>query len=213
MKKTILGVVIVGAAFVLSGCGKPVATTNQNAAENPSPAGQSTSAGGSVISSIKDAMGLGTEVKCEYSMGTGADAVKSTAYVEGKKFKSVGIVAGKTMNTIFDGETMYNWQEGQTTGFKMTMTCINDLKTSLPQDNKQAAPAGVKSPEDQFKDATNTNCSPSGDSVDFSAPSNVTFTDQCDMMKKSLEMMKNVKVPSGANIPANIPNMPNIPAQ
>ena len=205
MKKTLLGVVIVGAAFVLSGCGSSTAI-NQNAVQNP--AQQS----GSVISSIKDAMGLGTKMKCEYSMGTGADVVKSTAYVEGKKFKSVGMVAGKTMNTIFDGETMYNWQEGQTTGFKMTMTCINNLKTSLPQNNP-SAPAGVKSPEDQFKDATSTSCNPSSESVDFSAPSNVTFTDQCELMNKSLEMMKNVKIPSGANIPANIPNMPNIPAQ
>ena len=203
MKKTLLGVVIVGAAFILSGCGKPAAT-DQNTVQNP--AQQS----GSVISSIKDAMGLGTKMKCEYSMGTGADAVKSTAYVEGKKFKSVGTFNGMVSNTIFDGETMYNWQEGQTTGFKMTMTCINNLKSSMPQNNP-AAPAGVKSPEDQFKDATSTSCSPSSESVDFSAPSNVTFNDQCEMMNKSLEMMKNIKIPSGANVPANIPNMPNIP--
>ena len=198
MKKTLLGVVIVGAAFILSGCGKPAAT-DQNTVQNP--AQQS----GSVISSIKDAMGLGTKMKCEYSMGTGADAVKSTAYVEGKKFKSVGTFNGMVSNTIFDGETMYNWQEGQTTGFKMTMTCVNNLKASLPQNNP-SAPAGVKSPEDQFKDATSTSCSPSSESVDFSAPSNVTFTDQCELMNKSLEMMKNAKLPAGVN-------MPNVPAQ
>ena len=202
MKKTLLGVVIVGAAFVLSGCGKPVAT-DQNAAQNPSSVEQSTSTSGSVISSIKDAMGLGTKMKCEYSMGTGADAVKSTAYVEGKKYKSTGIFAGITSNIIFDGDVMYIWQEGKTTGMKMTMSCINDLKAAMPA-GQQTTPS-VQSPEDQFKSATNTSCSPNTDSVDFSAPSNITFTDQCEMIK-GLQQMKN-KIPAGA-VPANIPNIP-----
>jgi hypothetical protein len=207
MKKTLLGVVIVGAAFILSGCGKPAAV-DQNAAQNPSPAQQSASTSGSVISSIKDAMGLGKEMKCEYSAGTDSNAVKSTAYVEGQKYKSTGIFAGITSNIIFDGDVMYIWQEGKTTGMKMTMACINDLKAAMPA-GQQTTP-GVQSPEDQFKNATNTSCSPSTDSVDFSAPSNVTFTDQCEMIKK-LQQMKN-NIPSGA-VPTNIPNMPNIPAQ
>ena len=212
MKKTLLGVVIVGAAFVLSGCGSPAAT-NQNAAGNPSPAKQSTSPSGSVISSIKDAMGLGTKMKCEYSMGTGTDAVKSTAYIEGKKSKSVGSFNGITTNTIFDGETMYNWQEGQKTGFKMTMACINELKASLPADKQTTPGADIKSPEDQFANATNTSCSPTTESVDFSAPVGVIFNDQCEMMKGVIDMTKNLKVPGGAGAPnvPNIPNMPNIP--
>jgi hypothetical protein len=153
-------------------------------------------------------MGLGKEMKCEYSEGTDANAVKSIAYVEGNKYKSTGIFAGATSHVIFDGSNIYMWQEGKTTGMKMTMACINDLKAAMPA-GQQTTP-GVQSPEDQFKNATNTSCSPSTDSVDFSAPSDVTFTDQCEMLK-GLQQMKN-KIPSGA-APANIPNMPKLPTQ
>lgn len=209
MKKTLLGVVIIGSAFVLSGCGKQAAQ-NQGTVQNQAQEQKGASSVGSAITSIKDAMGLGTKMKCEYSMGTGADAVKSIAYVEGKKHKSVGTFNGITTNTIFDGENMYNWQEGQKTGFKMTMTCINDLKASLPADKQDYLANDVKSPEDQFDNATSTSCSPTSESINFSAPSDVTFKDQCEMLKGMLDMTKNMKVPAGV---PNIPNMPSVPAQ
>jgi hypothetical protein len=204
MKKILLGVAVFGAAFLLSGCGKQ-ADPNQNTAQDQTQ--KNASAASSAITSIKDAMGLGTKMKCEYSTKMGADTVKSTVYVEGEKFKSTGTINGATQNTLFDGDAMYMWTEGKTTGFKMAMSCINDLKASSPQ-GQQNGP-NVKSPEDQFKDATETSCSSITDSVDFTAPTSVTFTDQCEMMKNSTEMMKNVKIPAGANIP----NMPSQPMQ
>jgi hypothetical protein len=208
MKKTLLGVVIVGAAVVLSGCGKAPAVQNQNQTQ------QNASPKSSVISSIKDAMGLGTKMKCEYFMGTGTDAVKSTAYIEGKKYMSTGVFNGVTSYTIFDGETMYNWQAGQKTGFKMTMTCLNDLRASLPADQQANPGAKAPSPEDQFDNAINASCSPNTENIDFSVPADITFNDQCEMMKKTTEMMKNIKVPGGAgSVPANIPNMPKLPTQ
>lgn len=210
MRKTLLSIFVIGAAFVLSGCGKPIAA-DQNTVQDKSQVQEkkSESAANSAITSIKDAMGLGIKMECDYTMKfEDSGPTKSTAFVEGKKFKSVRTFAGKVQNTIFDGETLYMWSEGQTTGLKMTMTCINDLKASSPQ-GAQAAP-DVKSPEDQFKDATETSCSPTTESVDFSAPVAITFTDQCEVLKKTTEMMKDMKLPGGANMP-DVSNMPNIP--
>ena len=201
MKKTLLSVVVIGVVFVLSGCGKQ-ATTDQSTEGSKIKTEVQTQKqdSGSVISSIKDAMNLGKKMKCEYTMKVeGSDPIKSTAFIEGKKFKSVGAFNGIVSNTIFDGETMYLWQEGQKNGMKMTMTCINSLKESLPQDKEDGQEA--KSPEDQFKDATETSCFPTTESVDFSAPTTVTFVDQCEMLKGLTESMKNVKIPENISTP------------
>lgn len=203
MRKVLLSITVVAMAVVLSGCGAKNAAQNGGAQNQIGQTKEEPTKTGSVIGSIKDAMGLGAKMKCNYSMKLeGSDPVKSTAYVEGKKYKSTGTFAGITSNTIFDGDTMYIWQEGQKTGMKMTMSCMEELKASLPQDQKSAP--GVKSPEDQFKDATETSCSPTTESVDFSAPAGITFQDQCEMMKGLMDMKG--KLPAG--MPANLPNIP-----
>ena len=58
--------------------------------------------------------------------------------------------------------------------------------------------------EEFFENSTDVSCEPySG--ADFSVPSDIVFTDQCEMLKN---MLKNI--PAGANIPkgVNIPNLP-----
>lgn len=201
MKKTLLGVVVIGVVFVLSGCGKQAATDQSTEGSKIKTEVQTQKQdSSSVISSIKDAMNLGKKMKCEYTMKVeGSEPIKSTAFIEGKKFKSVGAFNGIVSNTIFDGEVMYLWQEGQKNGMKMTMTCINSLKESLPQDKKDGSEA--TSPEDQFKDATETSCSPTTENIDFSAPATVTFADQCEMLKGLTESMKNVNIPGNASVP------------
>lgn len=211
MKKTLFSVAIIGAGLVLAGCGSQNAPANDSAQKQESVK----STDGSAIGSIKDAMGLGTKMKCEYSMKAGeGEPIKSTAYIEGKKFRQEGSFNSVVQNVIFDGETMYSWPEGQTTGFKMTMACINELKATMP--GQQDAPASnIPSPEDRFKDATNTSCSPTTENVDFSIPSTVTFNDQCEMMKKAIGAMSGANIPAGvpAGVPANIPNMPPMPGR
>jgi hypothetical protein len=203
MKKTTIAVAVIVVVLVVAGVFFFTRKTSQ-----PAPAGQAGQAqsqqspAGNAINSIKDAMGLGTKMKCTYSTKAGDTTITSVVYVQGKNFKSVGSINGKTTNTIFDGDTLYMWMEGQTTGTKMALSCINELKASLPANQANNPAANVQSPEDQFKNATDTSCVPGDSSVDYSVPANVTFTDQCAMMKNAINSMKNIK--------ANIPNMPNV---
>lgn len=208
MKKIFLSVAVVGMAFVLSGCGAKT-TPQDGGMQNK----KEESKAGSAISSIKDAMGLGAKMKCEYSMGTGAEAVKSNAYVEGKKYKSVATVNGITMNAIFDGDVMYSWQEGQKTGMKMTMSCVEELNKSLPKDQQDSQE--VKAPDEAFEDAIDTSCMPTTESVSFSAPAGVEFQDQCEMLKGFMNMKDNLPSDVGAKMPntPNMPDLPNIPGQ
>jgi hypothetical protein len=215
MKKTTIAVAVIVVVIVAAGLFLLSRKSSQQA-----PAGQAgqmqtqtqnqQSPAGSAINSIKDAMGLGTQMKCTYSTtASDGSTFQSVAYVEGQKYKSTATVAGKTMDTLFDGENMYIWTDGQTTGMKMAISCINDLKASLPQNQQNNPAAGVQSPEDQFKNATNTSCSPAS-GTDFSVPAGVTFTDECGALENSLNSVKNIQ----NKLPANMPNLPtgvNIP--
>jgi hypothetical protein len=198
MKKTLAGIVLVGAVFVLSGCGlKAPAVESGAKSENPT--------GGSVVSSIKDAVGLGTKMKCTYRevIGQEKSATDSIVYIEGKKYKatSSAYIEGKArvQNVIFDGETSFIWTDGEKTGIKMTMKCIEEFNASLPQDAQNKIKNDIaNSPEAQFKDAADSSCVPfSG--ADFSIPADVAFTDQCEMMKKTQKYMQDIKVPAGVD--------------
>jgi hypothetical protein len=203
MKKTLLGFGLAGMALVLAGCGQQPVAVQNNSSDQGQPAAQTEQKDSSIVGSIKDAMGLNKQMKCTYSVKTGDSALSSAAYVDGQKYKGETIIAGKKMNSLFDGDAMYTWADGSTTGMKIPMACINDLKNSAPQG--QSGASGAQSPEDKFKNATDVSCVPATD-IDFSVPTAVTFTDQCAMMKKASEMMKNL--PKGA-VPGGVPNIPN----
>lgn len=193
MKNKLFGIVILGVGIVLAGCG------SQKQEQNQMPEQENTQQQSSVISSIKDAMDLGKKMKCEYSVDENGNAVKAASYVEGKKFKSTISYGGAVNNTFFDGETTYIWTEGQTTGMKMTESCIKKFGESLPQGQENVSGQMVRETEEHFNNAVDVKCVQASDSVDFSAPSDVTFSDQCEMLEKSAEIMKNI------NIPGNLP--------
>ncbi len=197
---------VVAAAFIFSGCGNQAVVQAPAQKETPVEVKNESP---SVISSIKEAMGLGKKMKCTYTFGTGDSKFDSVAYIDGQKYKSASIIAGKVNNTYFDGSAVYSWMEGGKTGTKMTMACINELKSSLPQNQPAGSgPQTVKNPEDQFKDVVNTNCVAADTTVDLTLPSDVTFTDQCEVLKKTMDSIKNVKLPAGVKLPENLPNIP-----
>jgi len=203
MKKIFSLFAVVTAVLVFSGCANQKAAETPAQKETPAEVKKET---GNVISSIKDAMGLGKKMKCTYSVGTGDSKFESTAFIDGKKYKSSSMIAGKLAYAYFDGEVMYSWMEDTKTGTKMTMACINDLKTSLPENQPANIPSVAKSPEEQFDNAVNANCVPA-ETADFSVPTDVTFTDQCEMMKKTLDSMKNIKLPGNVKMPTDLPKL------
>jgi len=208
MNKKVIGIVVAVVViliaaiwFVLSKKSSVSPSAQAPAQSEQAVAEQPASPASNIISSIKDAMGLGKQMKCTYTSNKGSASFEATTYVEGTKYKSVLAVGGKNMNSLFDGTNVYMWEDGKTTGTKIAMSCMADLKSSLPKEQQDSVNAPVKDPADNFNSATDTKCVPSSE-ADMSVPASVTFTDQCDMMKKSIEMMKNIK------LPANVPGVP-----
>lgn len=183
--KGIVGVVLVvlilggGAWFFASKEKAPLVvsesgTVEQENAEQPS-----------VIGSIKDAMGLGEKMRCTYATGEGKDAVVSSVYVDGKKFKTTTEVGGMKTEALFDGETQYVWSGNSMQGMKMSQACLASFKESFGESEDAAGNGGV-APQDYqetFGMAKNVQCEQVG-SVDFSVPASITFTDQCVMMEQ-----------------------------
>lgn len=200
MKKILASVSVLVAALVFSGCGAQKAA-QQTEVQKEAPVEVKNETAGGVVNSIKDAVGLNAKMKCTT---TANDGVVSTVYVQGKMFKSSVEVMKKRQNAIFDGEATYTWAEGEKTGLKMPMACIQELKASLPEQQKNSLDASIPDIEKEINANAKVNCAPAGD-VDFSIPSDVVFADQCEVMRKSLNMMKDIKLPAGVQVPANMP--------
>lgn len=206
MKKTSYLLVLAAVVLIFSGCGKKSETGQSGDLS------QGESTGSQVVSSIKDAMGLGKKMECAYEMGTGADKVISKVWTEGKKYRGEATVDGKKMFSLFDGnDLMYNWEEGSATGTKISVSCMKEISDSVPKQESAAAGGAITPPEDlgdnAFNDVPEANCQPTG-SIDFSVPSGITFTDQCAQLKSMMEGLKkmqenlpNSNIPGGANIP------------
>lgn len=153
----------------------------------------------SLVSSFKEAMGLGQKMRCTYTAGDGAAVFTSTAYVEGKKFRSESEAGGVKMFVISDGEEQYVWNSGSSQGFKMSQACLESFKGDAAKTAPSTNPAST--PEDYaaaLESAQNVRCE-AVTSADFSVPSDITFTDQCALMEQSKKMMEQYKdkIPAG----------------
>jgi hypothetical protein len=204
MKKTLLLVLASALVFILAGCSK-----QQAKEQGASQSGQKTEQGqeqGGVISSIKDAIGMGKKMKCTYTLKTGNETDTFVTYVEGKKYKSESEFGGKIQYSVSDGEVVYSWNNKDKNGTKMDIKCLEDLKK--PDENNTSNTTdltkSITDPEEQFDDAMDTKCE-SVSSIDFSIPSDVAFKDQCEELKRMMESLDKLKsqmpnIPSG-NIP------------
>lgn len=161
-----------------------------------------------IVSSIKDAMGLGKKMQCTYAIGDDK-SIRATVMVDGEKFKSTTIMKDMTVHGIFDGESQYTWTDNEKQGSKMSRTCL-DKMTARFQD--MPAPAASKESEvapsiqdlrDGFDGLKDVQCK-AADMVDFSLPKDISFVDQCVMIEQSMKMMEEMKdkVPAGMTIPS-----------
>lgn len=187
MNKSIILVVIIivalgGGLFFLTKKGAQAPSDASETAEQEGGLGQ-TGEAPSVISSIKDAMGMNAKMACTYNDPSGQVPGTATVYIQGNTFKSVADVNGTQTSALFDGETMYMWTAGQAQGFKMPKSCMDEFQTNAPK------PADY---ERTFESAQDVRCEAS-EGADFSIPTNVTFIDQCEMMKQNDVMMKSMQ--------------------
>lgn len=199
-----------GLVMLLSACGQKAPAEKTNAPETSGASKPAADKGG-VISSIADAFASGQKVQCSYSKkdATDTEASNYVMYIDGKNFKTRLTSSNENqqivMNSIFisdNGGTVYSWTEGQKIGTKFSIDCMKEVTKDLSQaqQNQQA-----NDPQNAYKDALDVKCSPAS-SVDLTIPSDITFNDQCEMMKGLIQNMP--KVPNVPNIPKNIPNYP-----
>lgn len=162
---------VVLATVFLSGCGSKSSETGK------------TQEGSSIVGSLKEAVGLGKKMTCTSKDASG----DTTAYIDGKKYKSVTATSEGTMVAIFTGEDFYGWNEKTKEGFKMTKACTDELSKDVPESAEEAAEAedDFITTEDIVEEGgfDNDNCKETTEKVDFNIPSDVKFIDQCEFIK------------------------------
>ncbi|MFA5777520.1 MAG: hypothetical protein WC906_03715 [Parcubacteria group bacterium] len=204
MKKIAIAVFAIGAVILVSGCAKKGAENN-NLSSAKKETAQTEETSGGVINSIKDAIGLGKKMECSYTYKVGDESFTTKTFVEGKKYKGESEVMGKKQLMVFDGETMYTWSEDTKTGSKWNQLCMEELnKDNKPAEDSsipKATEEDVKDASEAFKDAMDVKCTPVA-SIDFSVPSDITFSDMCEQLKKMQDMTKNL--PKGTELPAGV---------
>ncbi len=78
--------------------------------------------------------------ECDYAQVTSAGQVENKIFIaDGKmrgEFRTVtaGAGAGTANLMVYNGGTLYAWQEGKTTGTKTTIKTVSDLPTAIPTD-------------------------------------------------------------------------------
>ncbi len=203
----IVVVVLIGAVFVWQG--------KKAAVPTPDTAGEVTTeteervedAGMNIVSSIKDAMGLGQAMQCTYATNENEGAT-STVVVQGEKFKSTTVMKDMTVYALFDGENQYTWSSKDKQGMKMSKACVEKM-TDTVKDMVPSTPSSTQAQDvrDGFDMAKNVRCEAASD-VDLSVPADVIFTDQCAMMEQSLKMMDQLKQQMPTDMPQSV--MPNV---
>ncbi len=152
-----------------------------------------------MVSSIKDAMGLGTTMSCTYAMEQDGKTFESTVNVEGEKFRSESKIGEMTTYALSDGNDQYMWTSASKQGFKMSKACLEDMKKMVPPTGAEKKAPTMDDAKAALDAAKNVSCKPAGN-VDFSIPTDITFTDQCAMMQDSMKMMEKYKdkMPAGS---------------
>jgi hypothetical protein len=125
----------------------------------------------SVKQSLKDLLTAGQSVKCEFNNTEAKSA--GTVYIADKKvrgdFSTMIDNKAMTSHMITDNDTSYIWTEGQTSGFKMTLS-----KEDKAELNDQAKQNQGIDPDEKM----DYQCSPWSASNDsFKLPSDVEFKD------------------------------------
>jgi hypothetical protein len=151
-----------------------------------------------MVSSIKDAMGLGTAMSCTYTMESGGQTFESTVNVEGEKFQSVSKIGEITSYALSDGNDQYMWTSASKQGFKMSKACLEEMKKMAPPTAEGSKTPTMEDAKAALEMAKNVKCSPAGD-INLTVPTDITFTDQCTMMQDSMKMMEQMKdkMPAG----------------
>ena len=153
-----------------------------------------------VVSSLRDAMGLGTTMHCTYAL----DGMNATteAWINGEKIRTTTITDKMTTNSLSLDGTQYMWTSTSKQGMKLEKACLEKMKSLVPQTDTPADTTTPKDIKGTFDMAKNVKCE-LADNADFELPKDITFADQCAMMESSMKMMEQYKdrMPAGMKLP------------
>lgn len=133
--------------------------------------------------SLRELLGLGTNLECTFSdQETGSNG---TVYVGGESqmrgdFTSVADTQTVNGHIMVDGDNMYLWTDGETQGFKASLSASQELA-------EQSIGIGAF---DVNKDVDYECHNWAPDNSKFTLPSNVEFQDFSAMMESMGEMME-----------------------
>ncbi len=198
MKKASLVIMMV-CVFALSGCGMAQKKNN-----NEKPSAMDTvkdmadDKTGGMMSKIETAMKTGAQIKCTH---TDADEGNGVVYIKGKKYRAEYTMKeeGKEMHiiSICDGEKMYTWSdEDKSHGMQFSLKCQEEMmeKAGVAQTTGEFDFTDAEGLMDELKEKGEgeTHCTVDVSAVDYTAPKDVEFVDQCEVFK---QMMENARTP------------------
>lgn len=147
----------------------------------------------STIDDFKGALQRSEKMKCTYR-GTGeATGVEATTYAEGEKYRTEYSTAGVDNVTIFDGETMYTWDQNTKKGTKMDIACLEDFETVTEDESADDEEyEEYQSSEEVLSAGVNVRCRKVLD-INFEIPEDVEFIDQCAALKQQMEALEGIQ--------------------
>ncbi len=198
IKKGFVIVVLTIALAGFTGCGEKIdqlKDAKDNVTSKIENGKELTKDGSGFMGGLKEAMQGGVSMKC---VNIDADGEWVT-YTNGKKFRSEGLLNGKTQIVLVVDGASYMWEKGAKTGQKMDMKCIKDFQKDMgmPEYVEEEKMDFDYTPEKiEAEEASGKlKCTPTTD-ADFSIPTDITFVDQCAVMKQNMtglkEQMKNM---------------------
>jgi predicted small lipoprotein YifL len=194
--------------FALAGCGKnKAAPANQNQQTNQTQesGGENNKMGKKISDVMKQGQYVGKQIaealqrnerlKCTYKVSSDDEEMLTEVYMEGEKYRSKMTSGGEEINVIYDGKVHYNWTASTKKGMKMESSCLEELQT--PDEPEQVEDVDLdidqyKTTDEILQEEVEMSCDKTGP-IDFSPPSDVDFMDQCEMLKKQMEMVEQMQ--------------------
>ncbi len=193
MKNLLVVPVFVLAAVMLSGCGAQKAVEPETGGDASTPAEEE-----SMKRDWMSLLGDGKSVECIMP----SEGMTTKISAEGKKYRTETVIDGKKHLSVSDGKVMWTWIEGEKQGMKMEFSCMDEIRTTIPEGGGPA-PEYAASPEEALGTNLDIACEEAG-SVDVSVPSDVVFSDQCALIKTQLQAMEQLK----NQMPQGMPELP-----
>jgi len=146
-----------------------------------------------LVGGLKEAMKKGVTMKCIADSPDG----HWVTYTNGKYSRTEGTTAdGHEMAIVVNREATYSWDKKTKKGQKMDKKCMEEFQknfggSAMTDDTKEEDMFDNFTPEklEAEEAGGKLKCSPST-KADFSVPSDVQFTDQCQLMTKQMDKLK-----------------------